>query len=63
MIRRCPSFANSNERLWGGVGLGGSYNWDGDKYSIYGKGSVNTSLAEFGDSYCYKGNIGFRVKW
>ena len=57
------SFANSNERLWGGVGLGGSYNWDGDKYSIYGEGSVNTSLAEFGDSYSYKGNIGFRVKW
>ncbi len=49
--------------MGGGVGLGGSYNWDGDKYSIYGKGSVNTSLAEFGDSYCYKGNIGFRVKW
>jgi len=57
------SFANSNERLWGGVGIGGSYNWDGDKYSIYGEGSVNTSLAEFGDSYSYKGNIGFRVKW
>ena len=34
------SFANSNERLWGGVGLGGSYNWDGDKYSIYGEGQL-----------------------
>lgn len=57
------SFASSNERLWGGVGFGGSYNWDNDKYSIYGEGSINTSLAEFGDNYTYKGGVGFRVKW
>ncbi|MBV2143353.1 autotransporter outer membrane beta-barrel domain-containing protein [Falsochrobactrum sp. TDYN1] len=52
-----------NERLWGGIGLGGSYNWDDDKYSLYGEASINTSLNNFGDSYNYKGNIGFRVKW
>lgn len=57
------SFASRNERLWGGVGFGGSYNWDNDKYSIYGEGSINTSLAEFGDNYTYKGGVGFRVKW
>jgi len=41
--------------------MGGSYNWNDDKYSIYGKGLVNTSLSNFADSYTIKGNIGFRV--
>ncbi len=56
-------FTSRNDRVWGGIGLGGSYNWDNDKYSIYGEGSVNTSLNHFGDSYAYKGTIGLRVKW
>lgn len=57
------AFANKQERLWGGIGLGGSYNWNDDKYSLYGEGSVNTSLNHFGDSYTYKGTVGLRVKW
>lgn len=57
------SLASRNDRSWAGVGLGGSYNWDGDKYSIYGEGLVNTSLANFGDSYTVKGTIGFRTRW
>jgi outer membrane autotransporter protein len=57
------NFTSQNERLWGGLGLGGSYNWNNDKYSIYGEASINTSLASFGDSYNYKGTLGFRVKW
>ncbi len=56
-------FTSRNDRVWGGIGLGGSYNWDNDKYSVYGEGSVNTSLNHFGDSYAYKGTIGLRVKW
>ncbi|MCL8000394.1 autotransporter outer membrane beta-barrel domain-containing protein [Brucella sp. 21LCYQ03] len=57
------SFASEKERLWGGIGIGGSYNWNDDKYSIYGEGLVNTSLNNFGDSYSVKGQAGFRVKW
>lgn len=56
-------FTNKQERLWAGIGLGGSYNWNDDKYSVYGEGSVNTSLKNFGDSYAFKGTVGFRVKW
>ncbi len=56
-------FASGNERLWGGLGLGGSYNWNNDSYSIYGEGSINTSLTNFADSSSYKGTLGFRVKW
>ena len=54
---------NENDGLWGELGLGGSLNWHDDKYSIYGEGSVMTSLADFGDSYALKGTAGFRVKW
>lgn len=56
-------FYNKSERLWAGIGIGGSYNWNDDKYSIYGEGSVNSSLKHFGDSYAYKGTVGLRVKW
>ncbi|MDR6433239.1 autotransporter outer membrane beta-barrel domain-containing protein [Brucella pseudogrignonensis] len=57
------SFTSRNDRVWGGLGLGGSYNWNDDKYSIYGEGLINTSLNNFGDSYAIKGNVGFKVKW
>ncbi|OOL13584.1 hypothetical protein BRY73_24710 [Ochrobactrum sp. P6BS-III] len=57
------SFANRQDRTWGGLGIGGSYNWDNDKFSVYGEGLVDTSLNNFGDSYSVKGNIGFRVKF
>lgn len=57
------SLASKKERLWGGLGLGGSYNWNNDKYSLYGEGLVNTSLNNLGDNYSVKGNVGFRMKW
>ena len=57
------AFANKQERFWGGIGLGGSYNWDNDKYSIYGEASVNTSFKNFGDSKNYKGTLGLKIKW
>ncbi|MBX3598323.1 MAG: autotransporter outer membrane beta-barrel domain-containing protein [Rhizobiaceae bacterium] len=57
------NFASSTEEFWGGIGFGGSYNWDDDKYSVYGEGSINTSLADFGDNYAVKGTAGLRVKW
>ncbi|GAA0614296.1 hypothetical protein GCM10008943_31930 [Paenochrobactrum glaciei] len=56
-------FINKSERFWGGIGFGGSYNWNDDKYSIYGEGSINTSFKNFGDSYNYQGTVGLRVKW
>lgn len=55
--------ANRADRLWGGIGLGGSYNWNDDKYSLYGEASVNTSLENFADSYDLKGTAGLRVSW
>ncbi|MFK4823141.1 autotransporter outer membrane beta-barrel domain-containing protein [Ochrobactrum quorumnocens] len=57
------SFASRKDRVWGGLGVGGTYNWDNDKYSIYGEGLINTSLNNFGNSYSVKGTVGFRMKW
>lgn len=56
------NFASRNDRLWAGLGFGGSYNWNDDKYSVYGEASYNSSLAS-GDSHGYGGTIGLRVKW
>lgn len=56
------TFANRNDRLSASLGVGGSYNWDDDKYSVYGEGLVNTSLNQFGDSYSVVGRVGFRVR-
>ncbi|QYM71680.1 autotransporter outer membrane beta-barrel domain-containing protein [Pseudochrobactrum sp. Wa41.01b-1] len=55
--------ASRNDRTWGGIGLGGTYNWNDDQFSLYGEGTIETSLNDFGDSYNFKGNLGLRVKW
>ncbi|UXN58384.1 autotransporter-associated beta strand repeat-containing protein [Phyllobacterium zundukense] len=57
------NFATANDRTWGGIGTGGSYNWNDDKYSLYSEVSINTSLSHFADSYSLNGTAGFRVKF
>lgn len=54
---------NESEELWAGTGVGGTYNWNDDQYSVYGEALINTSLEHFGDSYAIAGTVGFRVKW
>lgn len=56
-------FANEADPLWGGVGLGGSYDWGDGKYSLYGEASVDTSLRHVGGSYGFAGTGGLRVKF
>ncbi|WP_315974455.1 autotransporter family protein [Devosia neptuniae] len=55
--------ASENDPLWGGVGIGGSYNWGDGKYALHGEASLNTSLRNFGDSYAAKGTVGLSVKF
>lgn len=55
--------ATDSDGTWGGIGTGGTYSWADNKYTIYGEGSINTSLNHFADSYNIKGNVGFRVRW
>uniref|UniRef100_UPI00333E3DBB autotransporter family protein n=1 Tax=Castellaniella defragrans TaxID=75697 RepID=UPI00333E3DBB len=56
-------FASKADPLWGGLGVGGSYDWGGGKYSVYGEGLVGTSLKNFGDSRSASGTIGVRIRW
>jgi len=52
------------EPLSGELGLGGTYSWNDDKYSVYGQASARTSLLDgFGDSYELRGTAGFKVRW
>lgn len=54
---------NTQDNLWGGLGLGGTYNWGGDKYALHGEAGVNTSLVNFGASYSLAGTAGITVKF
>ncbi|MDF0699399.1 autotransporter outer membrane beta-barrel domain-containing protein [Rhizobium sp. MC63] len=56
-------FVSENRALWGGLGLGGSYNWSDERYSINGEAFARTSLQDFGDSYSIGGKVSFNVKW
>lgn len=56
-------FETRPQNISGGLGLGGSYNWNNDNYSVYGEAAVNTSLASFSKSYDMSATAGFRVKW
>ncbi|MCC8190714.1 MAG: autotransporter outer membrane beta-barrel domain-containing protein, partial [Planctomycetes bacterium] len=52
-----------NERNWGGVSLGASYNWKDDKYSVYGEAGARTSFQSFGTSRIFDGEVGFRLSF
>jgi fibronectin-binding autotransporter adhesin len=55
--------ASRNERLWGGLGVGGSLDWGHGLYSIYGEVQGKTGLSHFGDSHDVTGTLGFRMRW
>ncbi|MER9656223.1 autotransporter outer membrane beta-barrel domain-containing protein [Mesorhizobium sp. M0152] len=57
------NLANEANAWTGELGVGGSYNWNDDKYSVYGELDASTSLDNFGDSHKLGGTLGLRVKW
>lgn len=57
------SVRTKGDRLWGGLGAGGTYSWADEKFSVYGEVLANASLESFGDSNSYSATGGFRVKW
>lgn len=54
---------SEREDLTGEIVLGGSYNWEDDKYSVYGEVAASTGLRNFGDSRRVRGTVGFRTQW
>ncbi|MBY5358847.1 autotransporter outer membrane beta-barrel domain-containing protein [Rhizobium leguminosarum] len=57
------SVVSESQALWGGLGLGGSLSWSGERYAAHGEAFASTSLKDFGDSNAYGAKIGFSVKW
>ncbi|TIN91954.1 MAG: autotransporter outer membrane beta-barrel domain-containing protein [Mesorhizobium sp.] len=57
------TLSSRNERLWGGLGIGGTINWADDKFSVFGEAVARTGLKNFGDSHALTGSLGLRVKW
>ncbi len=53
----------TGDRLWGSLGVGGTYSWDGGTNSVYGEGLVATSLSNFADSTSNRATFGFRRVW
>lgn len=56
-------FESEPDKTWAGVGVGGTYSWDNDKYAVYAEGSVSSSMNNVGDSSSYQGTVGFRYQW
>jgi fibronectin-binding autotransporter adhesin len=55
--------ANREHRLSGELGLGGSYSWGDDRFTLYTEVSGDTAIADFGAGYNLKGTAGFRVRF
>ncbi|KTD99948.1 hypothetical protein ATE68_05720 [Sphingopyxis sp. H038] len=55
--------ANRDHRLSGELGLGGSYSWGDDRFTLYTEVSGDTAIADFGAGYNVKGTAGFRVRF
>lgn len=56
-------FKNETDRIWAGLGAGGSYTWSDERFAVYGEAAVKTSLENPGDSYSLSGKIGFRANF
>lgn len=57
------SLVSQADRWTGEIGIGGSYNWADDKYSVYGELSAATGFDNLADSYRFTGTVGLRLKW
>ncbi|WP_033074182.1 autotransporter-associated beta strand repeat-containing protein [Sphingopyxis sp. MWB1] len=55
--------ARRDERLWGEVGIGGSYSWSDDRFTLFTELSLDTAIDDFGDSNSLRGDTGFRMKF
>lgn len=54
-------YESKMNNTWVSVGVGGSHNWDNDRFSIYGELSSASSTKKFGEEYELAGEIGLRI--
>ncbi|MCD7060529.1 autotransporter family protein [Pelagibacterium xiamenense] len=56
-------FGASESDAWGGIGLGGTLNFDDDRTALHGEITARTNLEQFGTDYALTGSVGLRVKF
>jgi fibronectin-binding autotransporter adhesin len=57
------ALVSTQESLWGGLGLGGTYSWGDERYVVHGQVGLNTSLTNFGNSYAVSGTAALAHKF
>lgn len=55
--------STKSENYTGGLGGGGTYNWDDGRYGLYGEILLTSGLGDFGKSYSVGGTGGARIKF
>lgn len=56
-------FRNENKAFEGGLGLGATYNWHHDTWSLYGEANVRSAFENVDNNYKFKGTIELRAKF
>ncbi|MHC5306499.1 autotransporter outer membrane beta-barrel domain-containing protein [Bartonella sp. LJL80] len=57
------SFRNTNDDFQAGLSLGGSYNWQADKWSLYGEANVKSAFDNPDSNYSLNGTLGLRARF
>ncbi|MBO9516590.1 MAG: autotransporter outer membrane beta-barrel domain-containing protein [Porphyrobacter sp.] len=57
------TLATRDDRLSGGLAVGGTNSWNDGKVQVFGEVNADTSLKNPGDSYSVGGRVGVRFKW
>ncbi|MGV3576320.1 MAG: autotransporter outer membrane beta-barrel domain-containing protein [Devosia sp.] len=57
------NLASMQDPWWGGLGIGGTYNWGDGQHAIHGEATLDTSLSNFARSYALKGTVAFTSKF
>lgn len=52
-----------DDRLWGELGIDGSYSWADGRFTLFSEMSASTALSNFGDSNGLRANAGFRMRF
>lgn len=52
-----------NGRTGAELGFGGTYNWNNDRYAVFGGATAGSNFHNFGKSYDVKAQVGFRMVW
>jgi fibronectin-binding autotransporter adhesin len=57
------SILRPDDRLWGELGVGGSYSWNDGRITLFSEVAAETALSNFGDSTGVRANAGLRMKF